>query len=56
VIGSLLGHTRVETTRGYAQHLSDDPVREVSERIDAKIAATLDGKPRAEVVPIERSA
>ena len=50
VIGSLLGHTRVETTRRYA-HLSDDPVREASERIDSKIAAALDGKPAAGVVP-----
>ena len=32
VIGALLGHTRVETTRRYA-HLADDPIREASERI-----------------------
>ena len=51
VIGSLLGHTRVETTRRYA-HLSDDPVREASERIGATISAALDGKPPAEVVPL----
>ncbi len=38
-------------TRRYA-HLSDDPVREASERIDSKIAAALDGKPAAEVVPL----
>ena len=54
VIGSLLGHSRAETTRRYA-HLSDDPVREASERIDATIAAALDGKPPAEVVPLRRA-
>ncbi len=51
VIGALLGHTRSETTRRYA-HLSDDPIREASERIDSKIAAALDGKPLAEVVSL----
>jgi integrase len=55
VIGALLGHNRAETTRRYA-HLSDDPIREASERIDSKIAAALGGKPLAEVVPIERGA
>lgn len=55
VIGALLGHNRAETTRRYA-HLSDDPIREASERIDSKIAAALDGKPLAEVVPIEQGA
>ena len=39
------------TTRRHA-HLSDDPVREASERIDSKIAAALDGNPPAEVVPL----
>ncbi len=53
VIGALLGHSRAETTRRYA-HLSDDPVREAAERIDSKIAAALDGKPLAKVVPLER--
>jgi len=51
VIGSLLGHNRVETTRRYA-HLSDDPIREASERIDSKLAAALDGKPLAKVVSL----
>ncbi len=51
VIGALLGHTRSETTRRYA-HLSDDPVREASERIDGTIAAALAGKPLAKVVPL----
>ena len=54
-IGALLGHNRAETTQRYA-HLSDDPVREAAKRIDSKIAAALDGKPLAEVVPIERGA
>ena len=51
MIGALLGHTRVETTRRYA-HLSDDPVREASERTDSTIAAALNGQPPAEVVPL----
>jgi integrase len=55
VIGALLGHSRPQTTHRYA-HLSDDPIREASERIDSNIAAALDGKPLAEVVPIERRA
>ena len=52
IIGRLLGHSRVETTQRYA-HLSDDPVREASKRIDSTIAAALDGKPPAEVVPLQ---
>ena len=51
VIGALLGHSRVETTRRYA-YLSERPIREASERIGAKISAALDGNPPAEVVPI----
>ena len=54
MIGALLGHTRVETTRRYA-HLSDDPLREASERIGATISAALDGKPAAEGVPLRRA-
>ena len=34
MIGSLLGHTRVETTARYA-HLQVDPVREVTTRVGA---------------------
>jgi integrase len=55
MIGALLGHTRVETTRRYA-HLSNDPLRKASEQIGSKLAAALDGRPLAEVVPIERGA
>ena len=51
MIGALLGHSKVQTTHRYA-HLSDDPIREASERIDSKIAAALNGKPLAEVVPL----
>ena len=51
VIGALLGHNRAETTRRYA-HLSDDPLREAAKRIDSKIAASLEGKPPAKVVPL----
>ena len=51
VLAVLLGHNRIQTTERYA-HLSDDPIREASQRIDSKIAAALDGKPPAEVVSL----
>jgi integrase len=50
MIGTLLGHTRVETTQRYA-HLAADPVREATERIGAEIAAAMSGGPGAEVKP-----
>jgi integrase len=33
IIGRLLGHTQARTTQRYAQHLSDDPMREAANRI-----------------------
>lgn len=50
MIGTLLGHTRVETTQRYA-HLAADPVREATERIGAEIAAAMAAGPSAEVKP-----
>ncbi|HME71117.1 MAG TPA: site-specific integrase [Myxococcota bacterium] len=51
IVGKLLGHTRATTTERYS-HLAMDPLREASERIGARIAAALAGKPDADVVPI----
>ena len=51
VIGALLGHTQAATTQRYA-HLAADPLRQASEAIGAKIAAAIDGKPLAQVVPL----
>jgi integrase len=55
IIGKLLGHSRLITTERYA-HLSADPIRAGADRIAQKLSAALDGKPPAEVVPIERGA
>ncbi|MFC4173469.1 tyrosine-type recombinase/integrase [Microvirga sp. GCM10011540] len=54
IIGKLLGHTQAATTARYA-HLDADPLRKASDRIGGAIAAALDGKPKASIVPIERS-
>ena len=40
LIGKLLGHTQPATTHRYA-HLADDPVRQASEAIGARIAAAM---------------
>lgn len=50
---ALLGHTRSATTERYS-HLSDDPVRRASESTAARLAAALEGRPDAEVVPLNR--
>jgi integrase len=50
IIGSLLGHTQSATTQRYA-HVSDDPQREATDRVDAQIAA-LSTKTTADVVPL----
>jgi integrase len=42
LIGALLGHTEVSTTQRYA-HLGNDPVRQASEAIGARISAALLG-------------
>ena len=54
LVGALLGHSKVSTTERYA-HLAAEPVREVNEQIGAALAATMAGKPKAEVVPIDVS-
>ncbi|MCL4683215.1 site-specific integrase [Myxococcota bacterium] len=52
IIGALLGHRRVATTARYA-HLSNDPVRDASEAIGAKIAAAMKVQPtEAQVLDI----
>jgi hypothetical protein len=35
---------------------ADDPVRTLSDRVGARIAAGLEGYPRGEVVPLKREA
>ena len=51
IIGKLLGHTQAATTARYA-HLDNDPLRRASEHIGGRIAAALDGRRGASVVPI----
>ena len=52
IIGRLLGHTQPSTTARYA-HLDNDPLRRASEAIAGTIAAALDGKTKARVIPIQ---
>jgi integrase len=49
IIGRLLGHSQVATTARYA-HLDNDPLRRASETIASRIAAALDGNPKAVVL------
>jgi integrase len=51
IIGRLLGHSQVATTARYA-HLDNDPLRRASEAIASRIAAALDGNPKAVVLPL----
>jgi integrase len=53
IIGKLLGHSQPATTARYA-HLDNDPVRCAAETIGGRIAAAMDGRPMAEIVPIKR--
>ncbi len=53
VIGKLLGHTQPATTQRYA-HLADDPLRQATDLIGRRIAAAMEGKPDAEVIPLRR--
>ena len=46
LIGKLLGHTQAATTHRYA-HLGDDPVRQASEAIGARISAAMTAQPAA---------
>ncbi len=53
IIGRLLGHSQVATTARYA-HLDNDPLRRASEAIANRIAAALDGSPKAVVLPLRQ--
>jgi hypothetical protein len=44
---------RVAIAHGYA-HLDNDPPRRAAETIGGRIAAAMDGRPMAEIVPIKR--
>jgi integrase len=54
ILGKLLGHTQSATTARYA-HLDADPLRRASDKIGGAIAAALEGKPKAEVIPIKKA-
>jgi site-specific recombinase XerD len=51
LIGGLLGHKNTATTARYA-HLSDNPLRQVTDMVGERIAAAMAGKGR--VVPLRR--
>jgi integrase len=52
IIGKLLGHTQAATTHRYA-HLDADPMRRAGETIGSTIAAAMDSKKGADVVPFK---
>ncbi len=54
-VGGLLGHSLPSTTARYA-HLADDPLRRATELVGSRIAAGLEGKPPADVVPLRERA
>ena len=54
IIGRLLGHSQSATTARHA-HLDNDPLRLASEAIAGRIAAALDGKKSAPIVPLVRA-
>jgi integrase len=55
IIGRLLGHVQTATTARYA-HLDNDPLRRASEAIASRIAAALDGKRKAALLPLRNRA
>jgi integrase len=55
IIGKLLGHTQSATTARYA-HLDNDPLRRASEQIGGALSAALEGKAKAEVLPLREHA
>jgi integrase len=55
LIRDLLGHKDIAVTGRYV-NWADDPVRELNERVSARIAAGLAGHGTAEVVPLKRGA
>jgi integrase len=52
IIGKLLGHSQPATTARYS-HLDADPLRRAADAIAGTIAAALDNKPVADVVPLQ---
>jgi integrase len=54
LIGKLLGHADVKTTARYA-HLAEDPVKEAAKRIANTIAAAMEGRPAAQVMPLKKA-
>jgi len=55
IIGRLLGHAQAATTARYA-HLDNDPLRRASEAIAGRIAAALEGKPKAAMIGLRGQA
>ena len=53
LIGKMLGHKQPSTTQRYA-HISDDPLREATERVGEAISAAMHGKSAQLVVLPER--
>jgi integrase len=53
LVGALLGHKVASTTSRYA-HIGDDPARRASETIGTTIAAALERRSGAPVIPIKR--
>jgi integrase len=53
IIGKLLGHRAAATTARYA-HLADDPVRQASEAISSRIAASMGDGRNAELVDLQQ--
>jgi len=51
IVGKLLGHKSTETTQRYA-HLDADPLKRATNAIGATIAAALDGRKGADIVPL----
>lgn len=52
--GALLGHATARATSIYA-HMQTDPSRRVADRVVGGIAAALEGKPSARIVPLKQS-
>lgn len=55
IIGKMLGHSQPSTTQRYA-HLAPDPVRAAAAAVAAKIAASLRGTAKGEIVDFVRQA
>lgn len=54
IIGALLGHTQPVTTARYA-HLANDPLKQASDAIGARIAAAMNRNPDADVLSISEA-